>query len=617
MRVEEIKSPEDIKKLNLKQQCVLAKDIREFLIKSLSKTGGHLSSNLGIVEITMAMHLEFDSPKDHFIFDVGHQAYIHKILTGRAKKFDTLRQYKGLSGFLRRDESIHDVWEAGHAGTSISGGVGFKIADNLNKNNAHTIIVIGDGSLTNGMVWEALNHIIELNQKIIIIINDNGRSISKNIGAINKIFANVEIAGSYIDTKKSVKKVIKIAPKGKKIVKKISNIKTQIKSVTGGPRELFTTMGYKYFGIIDGHDLKSLKKTLKIAKKINSPIIIHIKTQKGKGYKYAEKCVTGRWHGVGKFNSETGEPYVCNKVTNSKFVANKILNLMGENENLVVVSAAMINGSELQEIVKKYPKRIYDVGIAEEHAVTMCAGLALNGKKAFLSIYSTFLQRGYDQLLHDVVRQNANIIIGIERAGITGNDGDTHQGLFDIPLMRQMPNMIIAHGKDENETSNLLDLANREDGAYAIRFSKGNILEVPAFVEKIKIGSWDRIFKGKKGCIISFGNTLIDIINIIEENNWDIEVINARFIKPIDKKMFKKILEKNKRILVVEESIIAGGFGSGLLEEQSKYINNKCKIQIHGIWDEFVQHGDIQSLKKEYSLDKKGIEKIIKKTFNI
>ena len=433
--IEKIKDPSFIKKLSTPEMQVLCQDIRTFLINSLSKTGGHVSSNLGVVELTVAMHKVFDSPKDKFIWDVGHQVYIHKILTGRADQFSTLRQFKGLSGFPKRKESAHDCWETGHASTSISAAVGMAYARDLSQEDYHVVAVIGDGSLTGGMAYEALNHIGHTNKRLIVIINDNEMAISPNVGAMHNILGSIRTNESYLTTKRCLKKILK----NKSFLNRMMyRAKGSLKRFVIGDIP-FDAMGFKYFGPVDGHNLDDLIKNLNFAKKADKPVIVHVKTTKGKGFSYAEQDKLGTWHGVGKFNKETGEVFTSqkeNKVSWSKLICNGLIELTKHDSKVAVITPAMINGSALNEYQRLYPNRLIDVGIAEEHAVTMAGGMATQGMKPFVSIYSTFFKRAFDQVHHDVARQELNVVFGVDRAGVVGADGETHQGIYDIPMLR-------------------------------------------------------------------------------------------------------------------------------------------------------------------------------------
>lgn len=595
---------EKLKQMNNKQLNKTAYDIRQFLINSVSKTGGHLGSNLGIVELSMMLHYCFDSPKDKLIFDVGHQCYVHKIITSRADQFDTLRQFNGLSGFIKKEESIHDVWEAGHAGTSISAAAGFAFARDMNKTNDHVVCVIGDGSMTNGMAMEALNHISELQTKVILIINDNEMSISENIGFIDKLLKGINTSSNYYILKEKVSaKLTKNNNKlGVKIDKSIRNIKNKIKSEISSTQNFFGVLGLKYFGVIDGHDFNELNKVLTKAKNYKGSCVIHVKTIKGKGYEPARQ---NQWHGIGKFNVKTGESLVkLNTHTYSSIVANSLDQIMQTDEDVIVITPAMIDGSELKDLKQKYPNRVTDVGIAEEHALTFSAALSLANKKPFISIYSTFLQRGYDQLFHDVIRHNCNVVIGIDRANLVGEDGETHQGIYDISFMSHMPNIKIMMGKNDIQTQQLLKLAFKIGGTCAIRYPRGGAfkkVESLSNIKDIEFGKWTISKKASK-YIICYG-PCVEKFELLTQD-LDIGVINAIFIKPLDTEMLNTISES--KIYVYEEHCSIGSLNS-LISQYYQSIGKNCNIRQFNLGDNFILQGNVDVLKKNHNIDEKDV----------
>lgn len=611
MNIKEIENPKFLKKMNNKQLELLASDIRTFLIDNISKTGGHLSSNLGIVELTIMLHKVFTSPKDKIIFDVSHQSYVHKILTGRAKDFDKLRKFNGLSGFQNRSESIHDVYEAGHSSTSISAAVGFAIGRDMNKKHNKVIAVIGDGSICNGLCYEALNQIGEEKQNLIIILNDNNMSISKNVGAMHNHLDKIRINQGYDNTKTKTKKILsKIPIFGNFTIKAIQNIKKSLKKIYIKEGFIFEELGITYFGPINGHDFNELEMYLTRAKKAKGPVLIHVITEKGKGYKYAYEDKIGFWHGVGPFNKETGELITSNNglISWSKAICNILIELF--NKDLVVITPAMEQGSKLTDFKEKYPKNFIDVGIAEEHSLIVANALSLEGKIPFVSIYSSFLQRGYDQIVHDIAKMNSHVILGIDRSGITGEDGSTHQGVFDITFLLPIPNMIITCPKDVKEAANLLKTALITKSPFAIRYSKEKIKYQLDNITPLEIGSWEKITSGKDATIITYGtfvNEALKIIELLKKDGYKVELVNARFIKPIDKKYFKKIENKNKPIFVYEESMTIGSLGSYL-----KTISKK-NITIMGIDDVFIPQGTRKELLKWLKLDELSIYQRIKK----
>ena len=610
MEVKDIKNPKFLKKLKEEELKELSSDIREFLIESVSKTGGHLSSNLGIVELTIALHKVFDAPKDKIIFDVSHQSYVHKILTGRAPKFDTLRQMNGLSGFQKRSESEYDAYEAGHSSTSLSAALGMAIARDMNKEKYNVIALIGDGSIGNGLCYEALNQIGSLKEKIIIILNDNNMSISQNVGALHNHLDRLRSAEGYENTKTTTKKILnKIPLIGKFLVRLIQKIKTSLKKIYLKDGFIFEELGIDYYGPINGHDFVELEKYLKQAKNAKGPVLIHVITEKGKGYKYAEEDTTGSWHGVGPFNKETGEFLGADKtkISWSEVISNALNKYF--QKDLVVITPAMETGSKLTNFRKNHPHNFIDVGIAEEHALILANSLGVEGKIPFVSIYSSFLQRGYDEVVHDIARMNTHVILGIDRCGIVGSDGETHQGLFDITFLLPIPNMVICSPKDANEAEALLKLAINHNGPIAIRYSRKKIDYPTSDLKEIKFGSWDKITSGSDATLITYGDFVLEAMDIVEKLKNDginIELVNARFIKPIDKVYFDKIIKKNKPIFVYEESMKIGSLGSYL-----RTITNK-DITIFAIEDEFVMQGKREEILKSLNLDTNSIYQKIK-----
>src|SRR5690554_2388208 len=517
----DINDPSFLKELSVEELKGLCKDIRHFLIETISKTGGHLGPNLGVIELTVALHKVFNSPKDKIIFDVGHQSYTHKILTGRAKAFSSLRQYKGLSGFPKAKESIHDVWETGHSSTSISAAGGFVYARDYLKENYNVIAVIGDGSLNSGLALEGLNHLGQTNKKIIIILNDNEMSISQNVGAITNILNRMRLSRKYNKVKKVYLNVIN---KERHIFNIAKRLRDAVKSFFL-QNNMFEEMGFEYFGLIDGHDMPTLIHTLNRVKNINKPILLHIITKKGKGYKYAEEDKTGLWHGVSPFDISTGISIVKkekNQEQWSNIISDGLLRLAKQDERIVVITPAMKNGSGLLEFDKQFPDRLIDVGIAEEHAITFAGGLAKNRMKPFVAIYSTFLQRAYDQIHHDLARQNLPVVVGIDRAGLVDGDGETHQGIYDIAFLRHIPNTIIMMPKDAKEAFDMLYTAFYSNKLSFIRYPRGKTstlgLNDHEF-KMIEIGSWTKTSEGNDVIFITYGPSIKYINNFCVNNN--------------------------------------------------------------------------------------------------
>lgn len=610
MNLYEIKNPKFLKKLKYNELKNLCSDIRNFIIESVSKTGGHLSSNLGIVELTVMLHKVFDFSKDKIIFDVSHQSYTHKILTGRASKFDKLRQKDGLSGFTKRSESEYDHYEAGHSSTSLSAALGMCLARDMDKKNYNVVAVIGDGSIGNGLCYEALNQIGETKTKMIIILNDNEMSISKNVGALHNHLDKIRSNYSYNLTKDKTKNFLdKIPVIGTPIKNATINVKKSFKKLYINEGFIFEELGIQYYGPINGHDLKELELYLNLAKKENGPVLIHVITEKGKGYKYASEDKDGDWHGVPPFDIETGEFLgKSDKVSYSECVSNTLIKDM--RKDLIVITPAMAGGSKLVKLSKEFPNNFIDTGIAEEHAVLLANGLSIEGKIPFLSIYSTFLQRGYDEVLHDVARMDSHVIFGIDRCGIVGEDGETHQGLFDLTFLLPIPNMIISTPSNIEEVNNLIFTAINSKHPFCIRYSRNKIDYHEVDNKMIEIGSWKEIKKGKDATIITYGdlvNNAINIHNTLKKDGIEVEVVNALFQKPIDEKYFNKIIKKGKPIFVYEESMKIGSLGSYL-----KTLTNE-NIEIFGVEDNFVLQGKRNEILKTCGLDEDTIISKIKK----
>ncbi|MER2126490.1 1-deoxy-D-xylulose-5-phosphate synthase [Solibacillus sp.] len=607
MDLTKISSPSFLKDLNKKQLEALAGDIRAFLIEKCSKTGGHIGPNLGVVELTIALHKAFNSPKDKFLWDVGHQAYVHKILTGRADQFDTLRQFKGLCGFPKLVESEHDMWETGHSSTSLSAAMGMAAARDIKGDKNFVVPVIGDGALTGGMALEAINHIGHEKTNMIVILNDNEMSIAPNVGALHDVLGRLRTAKEYSRAKEDLESLmLKIPMVGDKLAATAERVKDSLKYlVVSGV--FFEEMGFKYLGPIDGHDFESLEKTLEYAKKVNGPVLVHVLTKKGKGYKPAEDDTVGTWHGTGPYKMETGA-FVKSAAKGpawSSLVAESVRKCMVEDERIATITPAMPVGSKLEGIKKDFPNRFFDVGIAEQHATTMAAGLATQNMKPFLAIYSTFLQRAYDQVLHDIARPKLNVFIGIDRAGLVGADGETHQGVFDISFLRHIPNLVLMMPKDENEGQHMVKTALAyDDGPIAMRYPRGNGLgvEMDAEMKALPIGSWEVLREGSDAVILTFGTTIgmaLEAAEKLAKQGVSVRVVNARFIKPMDEAMLHDIMKAELPILTIEESMLQGGFGSGVLE--FAFDNGYRNIQLDriGIPDEFIEHGEVDLLLAE------------------
>ncbi|WP_071395711.1 1-deoxy-D-xylulose-5-phosphate synthase [Bacillus tuaregi] len=613
----DIKDPSFLKNLSINELEELSKEIRQFLISKLSVTGGHIGPNLGVVELTIALHKAFNSPKDKLIWDVGHQTYVHKILTGRAKDFDSLRQYKGLSGFPKIGESEHDVWETGHSSTSLSAAMGMAIARDLRKENSYIIPIIGDGALTGGMALEALNHIGDEKKNMIVILNDNEMSIAPNVGALHSVLGRLRTAGKYQWAKDELEMLLKKIPAvGGKLASTAERVKDSLKYllVSG---VFFEELGFTYLGPVDGHNYEDLLENLNYAKKMDGPILLHVLTKKGKGYDPAESDRTGNWHGTGPYKIDTGDflKPVSSPPAWSKLISETVRRLAREDERIVAITPAMPVGSKLEGFASEFPERMFDVGIAEQHAATVAAGLATQNMKPFLAIYSTFLQRAYDQVVHDICRQNLNVFIGIDRAGLVGADGETHHGIFDIAYLRHLPNLVIMMPKDENEGQHMVYTALQyDDGPIALRFPRGNGLGVPMdeTLKAIPIGSWEVLKEGHDAVIITFGTTIplaLEAASRLEKQGSTIKVINARFIKPLDHHLLTAILQLDIPILTIEEAALQGGFGSSVLEFAHGHGFHDTEISRIGIPDHFIEHGSVKVLWEEIGLT---VDEVIK-----
>lgn len=597
--------PEDLKKMTEKEIELLPYEIRDYLIENVSKTGGHLASNLGVVELTIAIHKVFDSPTDKIVWDVGHQSYIHKILTGRAADMCTIRCYEGMSGFPKRDESVHDCFETGHSSTSISAATGFAVARDLAGQNHEVIAVIGDGALTGGLAYEGLNNAGDSKSKMIVILNDNGMSISNSTGAIARHLSKLRVSTTYLDLKRQLKKTLKGIPcVGEGLYMGAEHLRDSIKyAIIQGA--IFEEFGFKYIGPVDGHKLSDLIDTLTVAKTMDGPVLIHVLTTKGKGYKNAENN-PNKFHGIGPFDPTTGvQMGTTTEISFSQVFGEKIQKLAANNDKIVVVCAAMTDGTGLEKFKEEFPNRIFDVGIAEAHAVTFAAGLAQGGLKPVVAIYSTFLQRAYDQILMDVCLQNLPVIFAIDRAGNVGQDGETHHGIFDLSYLDHMPNLTILAPKDGQELSEMIEYAVSLNGPCAIRYPRGTASDVK--IEKTK-GTDVEIWAVGKMVSIS-----VDACELLKQMNIDAGVINVKRIKPLDQAGIVASAKRVKHIVTVEDNSVIGGFGqqlSSLLLEKGIH---DVKVTTIGWPDKFVEHGSIDELFEKYMLDARGVAERIRK----
>ncbi len=599
---------EDFKSLPVKDLPKLASEIREFLVDNVSKTGGHLAPNLGVVELTMALHYVFNSPNDKIIFDVGHQSYVHKILTGRKDKFNTLRQLDGLSGFPKRRESIHDIFNTGHSSTSISSAIGIATANKLSGKSDYVVAVIGDGSLTGGLAFEGLNNAKINDTNLIVILNDNQMSISHSVGNLENYLTSLRSNEFYRSSKKNLKTILLLIPIiGKPIYKFLIKVKNTIKHWILPKSILFEQFGFTYLGPIDGHNLKSLIKILQRAKTAKKPALVHVMTQKGKGYKPAEQN-PDIFHGVGKFDKTTGEIIAKPSSSYSQCFGDELYRLAEKNDKIVAITAAMASGTGLKNFSKRFPNRFFDVGIAEEHAVTFAAGLASSGYIPVFAVYSTFLQRAYDQIIHDVALQNLHVIFAIDRAGIVGEDGETHHGIFDLSYLSHIPNLVIMAPKDGNELKQMLDFAVNYNGPIAIRYSKGGFKNELVCTTPLKFGTAEIIKEGKDLTIVAIGKTVGTATKIQEIlKDKSIEIINARFLKPLDKVTILNSIRKTKKVITIEDNVINGGLASSI---KDLIVNEKnIESKFFAYPDEFIKHGRIDEIEKLYRIDAESISK--------
>lgn len=608
--LERIQKENDIKQLNEKELVVLADEIRQFLIEKVSKTGGHLASNLGVVELTMAMHLVFDLPKDKIIWDVGHQSYAHKILTGRRDGFDTLRTYGGMSGFPKRKESPCDAFDTGHSSTSISAGLGYVEARDMQDEDYHVISVIGDGSLTGGMAYEALNNASHLKKNFIIVLNDNHMSISENVGGMSKYLARIRTGDFYNGLKKSVTNVLHQVPGiGDSMIEKIRRTKSSIKQLVV-PGMFFEDMGITYLGPIQGHDIHGLCDAFREATKINGPVLLHVLTKKGKGYEPAEN-EPSKFHGVAPFDIATGEVLATKEKDTYTDVFGKVMcDEASRNEKIAAITAAMADGTGLAKFRKMYPKQFFDVGIAEAHAVTFAAGLAAGGVKPVFAVYSSFLQRAYDQIIHDVALQNLPVVFAIDRAGLVGSDGETHQGVFDLSFLSHIPNMTVMAPKHKWELADMVRFALQFEGPIAVRYPRGTAYDgFEEYREPIVYGKSEMIYEEKEIALLSVGHMFEETVKVYENlknEEYSCSLVNARFVKPVDGEMIERLAKNHKLIAVIEENVQTGGFGEHVLEYVSR---NQLDVRVvpMALPDYYVEHGNVNVLRKETMTDSQSL----------
>ena len=616
MLLDKIEKANDIKKIDKSDYGELAEEIRQFLIEKISVTGGHLGSNLGAVELTMALHLALNLPEDKIIWDVGHQSYTHKILTGRKDGFDVLRQFHGMSGFPKRKESDYDAFDTGHSSTSISAGLGLVKARDLKGEKTTIVSVIGDGSLTGGMAYEALNNAAKLETNFIVVLNDNNMSISENVGGVSKYLNNIRTATGYLDLKEGIYNALKRKPGGDGIVNSIRRAKSSFKQLVI-PGMFFEDMGVTYLGPVDGHDIEGLIKVIEEAKRVKGAVLVHVITQKGKGYGPAEKH-PARFHGAEPFDIETGIPSHPITVANYTDVFSTVMCKLGQrDERVVAITAAMPDGTGLKRFRNMYPDRFFDVGIAEEHAVTFAAGLAAGGMRPIVAVYSSFLQRAYDQILHDVCIQNLPVVFAIDRAGLVGSDGETHQGIFDYTYLSGIPNMHICAPKNKWELSDMMKFAVALDAPIAVRYPRGTAYAgLAEHRAPIELGKAEWIAREGGIALFAIGSmvkTAEEVQKLLHEKGYKASIINARFIKPIDEEAVLSACEDHEMIVTMEENVQSGGFGEKVLDCLNDH-EKRIKCVMAAIPDAYVEHGNVELLKKEIGLDAESItEKILER----
>ena len=614
MILEKINKPNDIKALDPIEYNQLADEIRQFLIENISKTGGHLASNLGVVELTMALHLVFNLPQDKLIWDVGHQAYTHKILTGRKNQFDQLRKFGGMSGFPKRNESHYDAFDTGHSSTSISAGLGYVSARDIKKEHYSVISVIGDGALTGGMAYEAMNNAARLKSNFIIVLNDNNMSISENVGGMSDYLGRLRTNDAYQELKQGVSDTLKKIPVyGDRVVRRIKKTKSGIKQLFI-PGMWFEEMGLTYLGPIDGHDIGRLVRAFKEARKVNGPVLLHILTQKGRGYAPAERH-PARFHGAEPFDIATGLPLHKRTKANYTDVFATVMRKMGERqENLVAITAAMPDGTGLKRFKNVFPERFFDVGIAEGHAVTFAAGLAAGGMRPIFAVYSSFLQRAYDQVLHDVCIQNLPVVFAIDRAGLVGSDGETHQGIFDLSYLSSIPNMHIMAPKNKWELSDMLKYAVEFDGPIALRYPRGEAYDgLKEYRRPIEYGKSEVIYEEEDIALLAVGN-MVKIAEQVRKNlkeiGYSCTLVNARFVKPIDTEVLDMLSADHKLLVTMEENVRSGGYGEKVMDY---VVEQELPVKLLNISlpDEYVEHGNVALLYEEVGIDAQTVTKRI------
>lgn len=610
--LDKINLPKDLKELNIEEKETLAEELRQELISQVSKNGGHLASNLGVVELTIGLHSVFNTPEDKIVWDVGHQTYVHKILTGRKDKMSTLRQLNGLAGFPKTSESEYDAFNTGHSSTSISVALGMARARDLRNENNKVIAVIGDGALTGGMALEALNDAGCSKTNLIVILNDNEMSISKNVGGIAMILGRVRTKKIYTKSNNYVKKVLHRIPRvGDFIIELSKKIKNGIKQLFI-PNMFFEDLGFQYLGPIDGNNIEKVEDILKMAKKMQGPVLVHVVTKKGKGYKIAEEN-PDKYHGISSFNIETGKPIKEKKDDYSKIFGNKLVELAKKNEKIVAITAAMCDGTGLKKFKEQFPNRFFDVGIAEQHAIGCAAGMAKQGLTPVVPIYSSFYQRAYDQVIHDVCIQKLPVVMCVDRAGVVGNDGETHQGIFDMSFFSIVPNLTIVAPKDFKELEQMLEFAVSLNKPTVIRYPRGGEGKIK-FNEhpKIQYGKCEIVQKGRNLTIVAIGKMVeraMEVNNILKNESINAEIINVRFLKPLDEKKIVASIKKTKRVITIEDGVLRAGLATSIAELLVKNNLSNIDFRCYGYNDKFVKHGSVEELERLNNLDAESIVK--------
>lgn len=618
--LEKINSPKDVKKLDIEQKKQLAEEMRKYILEIVSENGGHLASNLGVVELTIALHSVFDVPKDKIVWDVGHQTYVHKIITGRREELKSLRKLNGIAGFPKSKESDADCFNTGHSSTSISAALGMARARDIKKEDNSVLAVIGDGALTGGMALEALNDTGWSKTKMTVILNDNEMSISKNIGGMSMLLSKLRTKRSYNKSSDAVKKVILKIPKiGKTIVKIVIRVKRSIKQLVI-PKMFFEDIGFRYLGPVDGHDIAELERMLKISKRLNEPVLLHVLTKKGKGYPIAEQN-PDKFHATGPFDLETGESKKEKKKDYSKVFGEKLVELARKNDKIVAITASMKDGTGLTEFAKEFPDRFFDIGIAEQHAIGVAAGMAKEGTIPVVPIYSSFYQRAYDQVIHDVAMQDLPVVMCVDRAGVVGADGETHQGTLDMSFFRLVPNLTIMAPKDFKELEEMLELAVALNKPVVIRYPRGGEDEYKMEQqEKLNLGKAEILKKGKDLSIIAIGKAVARAMKVAEEiekeqKDVSVEVINSRFLKPIDKETIKQSIEKTKNVITIEDGTIVNGLATAVQEIIQEESLQEIRIKNYAYPDKYIEHGGVEELEKIYEVDKETIVKKFREEF--